>query len=179
MNEFFAGQRLILAKMNSSLHFYIKEFQRCISLKNELTDEMAVSFLKLIFYSIYDCNTKSNRTDTETANDSYLVKIDDLLANPQKNISLQMVADELGLSTKQASRIIRQNYKTTLSDLVKKKRLSIACALLTNSDMPISAIVEYVNFPTESYFYAQFKKTYGCTPLKYRKANRSQVKHID
>ena len=104
--------------------------------------------------------------------DSYLVTIDKVLNDYQQKIDLKALAKELNLSTKQASRIIRKNYKTTLSDLLTKKRLSVACSLLTNSNMPIIDIVEYINFPSESYFYSQFKKLYNCTPLQYRKTKQ-------
>ena len=50
-----------------------------------------------------------------------------------------------------------------------ERRLSVAASLLKNTDMSIAQIVEYINFPSESYFYARFKKAYGITPASYRK----------
>ena len=57
--------------------------------------------------------------------------------------------------------------------MVRRKRLDVACALLKNTDMAISEIVTHINFPSVSAFYGQLKKTYGITPLHYRKEARA------
>lgn len=166
----FSTDKPFCGAINRSLTFYIKEFSNLIYSQNELADESAISVLKLIFYNIFNSNTKVQTPKNQTVNDSYLIKIDAAVSDFKKDITLQSVADILGLSTKQTSRIIRKYYNATLSELVMKMRLRVACKLLSGSDMSISDIVEYINFPSESYFYSQFKKTYGSTPLKYRKS---------
>lgn len=155
--------------ISNAVLFYCNEIARMIDNPDTLSSEMAEAVLKLIFYNVYKCNSVIRKETAIQQNDSYLITIDNELNNYQNNINLQTVADALNLSTKQTSRIIRKNYKTTLSELVMTKRLGVACALLASSDMSIADIVEHINFQSESYFYAQFKKRYGCTPLKYRK----------
>jgi len=174
MHSFFDANRLVCGKSSEALKVYIREFWRSIYQKNTLSDAMAQSFLSLIFYELYNCNGVMSRVDSQELCDSYLCKIDVLMTDIRRKITLQSVADALGLSTKQTSRIIRKNYKTTLSDLVTQRRLSVACALLTRSRMSVADIAEDVHFPSVSYFFAQFKKTYGCTPLQYRKNNMKQ-----
>lgn len=169
----FSTDKLFCGAINQSLTFYIKEFSKLIYSQDALADESAISVLKLIFHNIYNSNTTPQIPKTQTVNDSYLIKIDAAVSDFKKDITLQSVADILGLSTKQTSRIIRKYYNATLSELVMKMRLRAACKLLSGSDMSISDIVEYINFPSESYFYSQFKKAYGSTPLKYRKSTCS------
>jgi len=106
-----------------------------------------------------------------TTNESYLVKIDDAINEFRKDITLRSLADVLHLSTKQTSRIILKNYNKKLSELISEKRLSVAAELLIRSDKTVTEIIEYVNFNSEKYFYSQFKKKFGCTPLKYKKLN--------
>ncbi|MGN0179120.1 MAG: helix-turn-helix domain-containing protein, partial [Monoglobaceae bacterium] len=122
----------------------------------------------------YTCNSGIEEKNSNQRFDSYFIAIDGIIKDYQKNINLKSVADDLHLSTKQASRIIKKYYKTTLSQLVVKKRLGVACALLENSDMAVSDIVKHINFPSESYFYSQFKKAYETTPLQYRKSKKQQ-----
>ncbi len=172
----FSTDKPFCGAINQSLTFYIKDFSKLIYSQDALADESAISVLKLIFYNIYNINTTSQIPKTQTVNDSYLIKIDAAVSDFKKDITLQSVADILGLSTKQTSRIIRKYYNATLSELVIKMRLRAACKLLSGSDMSISDIVEYINFPSESYFYSQFKKAYGSTPLKYRKSTCSNSK---
>ena len=64
-----------------------------------------------------------------------------------------------------------QTFKKPLSALITEKRLAVAEELLVNTDMPISKIVEAVNFRSENYFYLCFKSAFGTTPLSYRKKN--------
>jgi len=155
--------------ISSAVLFYCNELAGMMDNPDTLSSEMAEAVLKLIFYNVYKCNSVIRKETAIQQNDSYLITIDSELNSYQNNINLQTVADALNLSAKQTSRIIRKNYKTTLSELVMTKRLGVACALLASSDMSIADIVEHINFQSESYFYAQFKKRYGCTPLKYRK----------
>lgn len=56
-----------------------------------------------------------------------------------------------------------------------EKRLSVATELLLRSDKTIQEIVEYVNFPSERYFYSQFKKAFNCTPYKYKKLKTKEI----
>ena len=67
--------------------------------------------------------------------------------------------------------------KTTLSKLITKHRLKAAQNMLLSGKYSISSIVEEVNFSSESYFYSQFKKEFGMTPLKYKKIYASSPKN--
>lgn len=170
MESLFSSPKPVSAKINSSIIFYIDELTKILSGPDKLSSDMVSSLLKLIFYTIYKCNTNVIETENPKPYDSYLITIDDILSDYQRDINLQTVSDALKLSTKQTSRIIRSKYKTSLAELITTKRLEVACELLISSDMNISNIVEHINFPSESYFYSQFKKKYGCTPLKYKKS---------
>lgn len=175
MDSFSSLEKPISVKISTICRQYMEELEALIYTEDKLSHEIATSLLKLIFYNIYKSNVNMKENMVRKTHDSYLVTIDKVLNDYQQKIDLKTLANELNLSTKQASRIIRKNYKTTFSDLLTKKRLSVACSLLANSNMPIIDIVEYINFPSESYFYSQFKKFYSCTPLQYRKTKQTNI----
>ena len=156
---------------------YMRELSDITSRKSSISDEIVVSLLKLIFYKIYTLNTHKQIEATLSPKESFTLKIDKIISSFQDDINLQTVANALHLSTKQASRIIRKIYNKPLSDLLTEKRLAVASLLLRHSNNTISEIVEYINFPSESYFYIQFKKAYGCTPHKYKKLYATEVIH--
>ena len=172
IDKFFLSDCPTTAKINDICTQYIKELEKLIFASDKLSSDMAASLLKLIFYNIYKTNADIKENIISKTYDSYLVTIDKVLSDYQRKIELQTIADELNLGTKQVSRIIRRYYKTSLAGLLIKKRLSVACSLLSNSNMTITDIAQYINFPSESYFYSQFKKVYKCTPLQYRKEKR-------
>ncbi len=176
MNSFTHETEPFVLEYCDELSFYIAQLSELFNYDTSITNEICISILKLIFYTIY---TKSNipplskrKKEVLSTNESYLSHIDGIINNEYiENVTLKKVADSLGLSTKQTSRIIKKNYQKSLSQLICEKRLSVATALLMTSNKTISEIVDLVNFSSESYFCRVFKSTYGSTPLKYKKMN--------
>ncbi len=160
------------AKMTDSVRFYREEFAKFFAERKPFTDDVGASVLKLIFHDIYENNASQKNTNPLSTNESYLIKLDSLINNFESDVNLQNVAEALCLSTKQASRVIKKNYKKSLSDLLTERRLEVAAYLLLETDKSVAEIVESVNFSSESYFYRQFKKTYGCTPAEYKKVTK-------
>ena len=152
----------------------LQELSNIMNLASSVSEEIIVAILKLIFYKMYALNSNKQGDTISSTSDSYITKIERIISYFQNDINLQTVADLLHLSTKQTSRIILKTYGKPLSQLLSEKRLDVACYLLRYTDKSISEIVEYINFPSESYFYLQFKKTYGCTPYKYKKMENQE-----
>ena len=178
MRTFLSAQAPVVLQTSAPLSFYATQLSSILSLDTPTTNEIAASLVQLIFYSIFsansECKTNASKNVVLATNESYLARIDVMIDSFAENINLRLVADRLGLSTKQASRIIKKNYKKTLSQLVCEKRLSVAAELLLRSDKTILEIVEYVHFPSESYFYHKFKEHFGQTPLAYKKQHRAR-----
>ena len=168
MDFFFSGTEPFEIPATPTLFHMCNEINNAFELPDELGEQAATSALKLIFCNIYKLHATTKNAAYIT-NESYLVKIDDIINDFQKDINLQSLAASLHLSTKQTSRIIQKKYKKKLSEILIEKRLSVAAELLLRSSKSVSQIVEYVNFPSERYFYTLFKKTFGCTPCQYRK----------
>ena len=171
MNSFFSATEPFDIPCDSKLAFLFEELDNSFDVNNRLSDEVSISVITLIFCHIFKNHGTSSAPDFTSRNENYLVKIDDIINAFQSDITLSTLADALHLSTKQTTRILQKNYKKKLSEIMIEKRLSVAAELLLRTNKTVSEIVEYVNFPSERYFYSQFKKVYGCTPLKYKKQN--------
>lgn len=167
VDEFFSEKKLISLPLEPNVIRYTNEIKKHFFEPDEYSDEIIESFLKLIFCELAQMNTTVNRN--LRIDENYLDKIENMLFDFQSDINLGTLAEKLGLSTRQTSRILRKNYNATFSDMLCERRLDIAGTLLKNTDMTIEEIVEYINFPSESYFYARFKKRYKMTPASYRK----------
>ena len=173
MEEFFSKTAPFEAPMTDSIRFYREEFIKFFSNGDKISDDVGASVLKLIFHNVYESNSQSKNQSALSTNESYLIKLDSLINDFENDINLQNVSEALCLSTKQASRVIKKHYKKNLSDLLTERRLEVAAYLLSETDKSISEIVENVNFSSESYFYLQFKKAYGCTPAEYKKQHKN------
>jgi len=89
------------------------------------------------------------------------------------NLSLNLIADELRLSTFYISRVYRQQTLNTIVDVINSVRMDKAKSLLLEEARPIAEIAELTGFTNSSYFHRMFKKFNGVTPAEFRKANQS------
>lgn len=88
------------------------------------------------------------------------------LANP--NLSLDVIADEVGLSPPYLGKLFRKHRLASVSDYINGERLHYAGRLAATSDDPIADIMAKSGFSSRSHFFTQFKKAYGVTPSQYR-----------
>ena len=85
------------------------------------------------------------------------------------SVSLEVIAEELNLSVRQTSRIIRATTGHTLGELILEKRMADARVLLENGSLTVSEISTRVGYNSLTSFYGAFKKYYGVLPKEYRK----------
>jgi AraC-like DNA-binding protein len=86
----------------------------------------------------------------------------------------QNAVDQLSLiaalSRSSLHRLFKQQTRMTTTDYVTQLRIGNACALLINTDKPISLIADQVGYQNLANFNRQFKKTKGQTPRQFRSA---------
>lgn len=86
-----------------------------------------------------------------------------------EKVTLEKVAEAVGLSACHLSRIFRKEVGMSMVDYVQKERVEAAKHMLANSDETLAAISQYLYFSTQSYFIRIFKKYTGVTPGQYRR----------
>ena len=84
-------------------------------------------------------------------------------------ISIREIAKECYVSVNTLERHFREYLSFTPSAYIQKKRLANAAKLLSTG-YSVTMAAEQSGFPDYSNFIALFKKTYGITPLKYKKS---------
>ncbi len=89
-----------------------------------------------------------------------------------QNITVTDFANTLFISPRQLSRIIKQQYGTTLHKLILQKRLTVAAHLLSTTDKTIEEIAYDVGYMDSSSFYKVFITYYRKTPLEYRNQSK-------
>ena len=105
--------------------------------------------------------------------------LDDKLLEPLKNGHLMIsprvkdtakeLCEQFHLSEKYISRYFKEHFHITLSQYITHLRLEHAKQLLQNLDIPVTEVAMLSGYQNVSYFIRSFKKTYGVSPLKYRK----------
>lgn len=91
-----------------------------------------------------------------------------------KNISVQGIADAIGLERTYLYRIFKEVKGISIQEYITNLKIKRACYFLTNSNLPYCEIAYYCGYISEQYFSIAFKKNTGMSPSQYRKVTRAQ-----
>jgi AraC family transcriptional regulator len=86
-----------------------------------------------------------------------------------ENLSLPVIAHELGMSQYYFARLFKQSMGVSPYQYVMRQRIERAQYLLRTTSLPISAIAQQVGFSNQNQLTVQFRKFIGTTPSNYRK----------
>ncbi|WP_145414292.1 response regulator [Paenibacillus xylanexedens] len=83
-------------------------------------------------------------------------------------ISLQIIADHVGLHPVYLSKVYKTATGETIGDYLFRLRMQRAVHLLTQTDLKVADVSKKLGFMAPPHFIKIFKKQYGCTPQEYR-----------
>ena len=103
-----------------------------------------------------------------------IAKLDRLIYNGyMRNITVEEIASELFISSRQLDRIARKRYGKPIHRVIMERRISAAEKMLAESSMTVDRIGSTVGFGSRSGFYREFKRKHGITPNEYRQQNKN------
>lgn len=85
-----------------------------------------------------------------------------------EKISLADIAEKCFYTPSYFSQAFKKYCGQSLSEYVKKKRITYAMELLENTQHTVSEISEMVGYHDRAFFYKVFKEVVGCPPSEYR-----------
>lgn len=91
-----------------------------------------------------------------------------------EKLSLQQIAENVGVHPAYLSRIFSEQTGMTMTDYIMKEKIHISCNLLKYSNRSIAVIAEYINLSPQSYFTKVFKRVTGETPAQYRRTHEDK-----
>jgi YesN/AraC family two-component response regulator len=98
-----------------------------------------------------------------------------IFAHCEKNITLDFLAEALGITKYHFIRIFCKKMGETPHSYLIKARLSRAKTLLEGNQYSVSEISDLLSFSTPHYFSKAFKKNTGLSPQQYRKLSRQMT----
>lgn len=93
---------------------------------------------------------------------------DFIMDNLQRDLSIGLIAKEVGASTSVVQRHFKEHFGCTIFDFIRQKRLEAAHASLVNEGITASQAAYLAGYNNLSSFTTAFKKAYGITPRKVR-----------
>lgn len=100
--------------------------------------------------------------------------IADYIQTHYRTASLTELAERLNITPQYVSKLTKQLFGISFSDLLKKQRFCEAAKLLAESDISVIKISEAVGYENNSFFHKRFKEEYGMTPAKWKKTIKSR-----
>jgi two-component system response regulator YesN len=90
-----------------------------------------------------------------------------------QDLSLQLAADQLGISPSYLSELIKQHWGETFIAYVTRYRIDKAKSLLLKTELNIADIAAEIGYGNATHLIRVFKKSEGMTPGEYRLRSRS------
>ena len=101
--------------------------------------------------------------------DDFMLETDSFFSKEYgRKVTLKDYADELNISPRHASRIIRKNFGISFVEKITETRVEHAKVALSDSDENIAMIASSCGFQSYGYFITCFKAHTGITPSQYR-----------
>ncbi len=120
-----------------------------------------------ILYSKY-AGENDNKSTVNKSLEKMKVIIKYIEENYANEISIEDMADELGISSSHFMKLFKSNMHTSFINYLNEYRLSMAAKLLISSNSNIMDISMECGFNNLSYFNRSFKNQYDITPKRYR-----------
>jgi two-component system response regulator YesN len=124
----------------------------CEVLRHALDD-----FMDAIFEQGYNRSSRRVRAIMQVISERYTTRL-----------TLDEVADEVGLSRFHVARLIKRSTGKTMTQHIRTLRINRARELLETTDSDYIDIAYELGFADQSYFIKQFREMTGITPGRYR-----------
>ena len=94
------------------------------------------------------------------------------IQNNYQTVTLASLAELYHYNPSYLSRMIKKNTGRILIDILIELKISKASALLSQTSLKIEEIANEIGYDNTDHFSKIFKKTYGVSPMSYRKAHQ-------
>lgn len=159
--------KITVLSLSDEGKFYVNQLAK--SEKSDYSDGTEAHLTALLFGEVFRPLFAVGASGTSQKIRQYINTIDlYIYQHCREPIRLSDLSKVLYLCPKQISRIIRKKYGCSLSELVKKHRISLAQNLLRETDRSVNEIAAEVGYETPNYFYVQFRQVCNETPAQYR-----------
>lgn len=108
-----------------------------------------------------------NKEPSHSNDLTYLIIEEAFLYN-YRDVTLESLADLVGLGTRQTERLLKLHYHETFQQKKTEARMSAACILLKSTGQSISDIALSTGYSSVEHFSTAFKRHMGCTATEYR-----------
>lgn len=142
---------------------YIQKMDRCSNVAEIvlLHDQMALDFAGRMR------RLKKNVASSKQVADA----IDYIYVHIMERVTVNDLADNLGVSPTYLSRVFKQETGVAVSEYIRQRKIDMAKNLLRFSSYDLAEIAYMLSYSSQSHFIQHFRRQMGMTPKTYRDRN--------
>lgn len=154
---------------------YNEQMQTLLSLMIDICENMPAEYKTSIFLHTITfimetlrVISKENVIKEDKTTNTINRAVEYISLNASATLGVSNVADYLGISTKQFTRIFNKHMGISPGKYIKNCRISRISDFLLFSDLSITDIVESMEYPDYASLVNAFKRAKGITPIQYK-----------
>lgn len=183
-SSLFSHPQAFIVRQDVKAKEYLMNFMDCANSDSYLSTQMARAFLELFFLQFCNCISKNEQMQNKYCQNeeelaSIKIKIDNFISRKyMNNVTIDELAQTIGYSKSQTSRIIMKITGKTFPEFLTCWRMEVAKMLILNTDQSLAKIAEEVGYQTYAGFYKGFKAVYGVSPQSVKANKHNKLKSI-
>jgi AraC-like DNA-binding protein len=138
------------------------------SYADEQQAERVPLFLAIILSRLRNMGHKRAPRKAATTAPQLVTRVNTLAQGSNEALSIQDIADSLGISTSHLRERFRASCGVSLGHHLRRLRLEKACGLLRLTSQRVSEIADQCGFTSIYSFSRAFREAYGISPRQYR-----------
>lgn len=171
--DLFAQKNFWIGKSNGEIkhlfHQMVSENEKSRAYKKDILSSLGLRLITEIAQLYAPENEAGNRQKEKT--DLYESRswiLDQLLLDDCSKVTLNDFAENMGVSPRQAERIIKEYYGSSFKKLRYEAKMATAATLLEQQNISIEECSARCGYTSASAFTTAFKQKYNITPKAYR-----------
>ena len=164
--NFFYSLNLVLSERGFASEAVLGNLE---SLIDTLAMARTIGDMRDIFYNqALSGLEETSKTSDKSGHRVVRYTIEALQSRFSENVGLDIIADELNISSPYLSRLFKSETGVNFKEYLTRLRLDKARELLRDTGLRVYEIADATGYPDQKYFSEIFKKRTGMTPSEYR-----------
>lgn len=169
----FASKKFWIGKSNSEIRKLFKQMvlenEKNGLYKKDVLSSLAIRLIVEISRLYYpDSETDLSQSKNTDLNESRSWILDQLLLEDCSKVTLEDFAKKMGVSPRQAERIIKDYYGSSFKKLRYEAKMAMAATLLEQNNLSVEECAVKCGYTCSAAFINAFKQKYSITPKVYK-----------